>query len=164
MKRNASIGATKAAYTPSRTPRSVRILAWLQIVQSLGTLLIGLAHTVQAGAILGGLPLPLPFIIIQNPVLTFERSLAQLLLSFPIFWAGLALFRRRPWAWLSSMTLQGVVLFLNLISYFRGGANYASMAISVLIVLYLNHAEVREAFQKQAVPDEYAEAGEGLAQ
>jgi hypothetical protein len=47
------------------------------------------------------------------------------------------------------MTLQGVVLFVNLVSYWRGGANYLSMAMSVLIVLYLNSAEVRDAFETE---------------
>jgi hypothetical protein len=151
----------KTQPSPPSAPRAVRVLAWLQILQSLGSLLIGLAYTVQAGSILGGVPTPLPFMLIESPLLAFERGVAQLLLAYPIFWVGLALFRRRPWAWLSAMTLQGIVLFLNLVSYFRGSANFASMAVSVLIVLYLNNAEVRHAFQAQTAPDEYSAAGEG---
>ena len=142
-------------------PRSARILAWLQILQSLATLLIGLAFTLQGGAVLGGLPAPLPYMLVEEPLLAFVRGAIQLLLAYPIFWVGLALFRLKPWAWLFSMFLQGVVLFVNLASYFRGGANYISMAMSVLIVLYLNNAEVRLAFQPPPRHDEFAEAGEG---
>ena len=145
-----------------RFPRSVRILAWLQILQGLGSLLVGLAFTLQGGAALGGVPAPLPYLAVGDPLLAFERGVSQLLLAYPILWVGFALFRLKPWAWLSTMTLQGVVLFVNLVSYFRGGANYLSMTVSILIVLYLNHAEVREAFQSRPAPEEFAAAGEGL--
>jgi len=133
----------------SRRPRSVGILVWLQVLQGLGTLLIGMAFTMQAGAALGGVPAPLPVPLIQDPMGAFERGVVQLLLAFPILWVAFALAHLKPWAWLSAMTLQGVVLTVNLLSYFRGRANYLSMAMSILIVLYLNQAEVREAFRHE---------------
>jgi hypothetical protein len=144
----------------AETPQAVRILAWLQILQGLGTLLVGLAHTLAAGSLLGGVPQPLPFVAVGEDVPSaFARGAFQLLLAFPILWVGLALFRLRRFAWLSAMSLQGVVLLLNLVSHFRGGANYASMAISVLIVLYLNNAEVREALQARNARDDATDGG-----
>jgi hypothetical protein len=145
---------------PPTFPQSARILAWLQLLQSMASLLIGLAFVLQAGSILGGVPTPLPFLVIREPLNALARGVEQLLLAYPIFWVGLALFRLKPWAWISSMMLQGIVLFVNLASYFRGEANYLSMAISVLIVLYLNNAEVRGAFQPRPRQDSYSQAGE----
>lgn len=130
-----------------RRPGGVTILAWLQILQSLASLLIGLAFTLQAGSALGGVPAPLPYLTVKHPMAAFERGVSQLLLAFPVLWVGFALFRLKPWAWLSAMTLQSVVLVVNLVSYVRGGANYLSMAVSIIIVLYLNQAEVRAAFR-----------------
>ena len=110
----------------SRRPRAAIFVAWMQILQGLASLLIGLAFTLQAGAALGGVEAPLPFVGINNPIGAFERGASQLLLAFPILWVGFGLSRLRSWAWLSAMTLQGVVLFVNLVSYFLGRANYLS--------------------------------------
>jgi hypothetical protein len=144
---------------PAR-PRAAAIVAWLQILQGLGSLLIGLAFTLQAGADLGGLPRPLPYLNIVNPVGAFERGVLQLLLAYPILWVGFGLFHLRRWAWLGAMMLQGIVLFINLVGYFRGRANLFSMAMSVLIVFYLNQAEVREAFHPAPAPAEEAKEAE----
>jgi hypothetical protein len=141
-----------------RRPRAAVFVAWLQILQGLATLLIGLAFTLQAGAELGGVPAPLPYLVIDNPIGAFERGASQLLLAFPILWVGFGLFHLRPFAWLSAMMLQGVVLFVNLASYFRGRANFLSMLMSVVIVLYLNQADVREAFETTSRQPELEEA------
>jgi hypothetical protein len=40
---------------------------------------------------------------------------------------------------------------VGLINYFRNRPNYVGMALGVLLVLYLNHQEVREAFRVRRI-------------
>ncbi len=64
------------------------------------------------------------------------------------------LFRLRPWGWLMAMALQGLNLGISLWARFAETPEYISMALSVFIVLALNQAEVRNAFQpKRAIDD-----------
>lgn len=139
--------AGKRRPRPPSRPRSVTFVGWLEVVQALGALGLGLAFTLSGGAALGGVDNPLLLVATGDPLAELERGLTLLLLSFPILWVSFGLFRMKAWAWLFAMTLQGVVLLVNLFSYFRGRANYFSMALSIVIVFCLNQAEVRQAFK-----------------
>ena len=55
----------------------------------------------------------------------------------------------KKWAWTGVMLYQGVVLASGLLGYIRGEEPLAQLAIGVLIVFYLNQAEVQAAFRRQ---------------
>jgi hypothetical protein len=50
-------------------------------------------------------------------------------------------------AWQAAMTLQGFGLLVGLINYLRDRPNFIGMALGVILVLYLNHREVQDAFR-----------------
>lgn len=56
------------------------------------------------------------------------------------------LWRLKRWGWFLVMLNTGVGMVLNIWAYFNARPNYVAMAISVLIVLYLNQREVQLAF------------------
>jgi hypothetical protein len=127
-------------------PRSVTILAWLQILQSLGLLGYG-GYLVDAkgwtftekASTIQFIPLAL-FDWMTNGVILVVLGACMAIVS-------LALFRLRSWAWLASMALQGAGLFAGLIGYIYGSPNYFGMILGTFIVLYLNRQEVQAAFR-----------------
>ena len=132
-----------------RRSRSVTILAWLELAQGLGTLAVGMGYTLAAGSILGGIPNPVPFMPIGDPVVTFEKGIGLLVLGLPMLWAAFGIFRLRPGAWLLAMLLQALTQAFAVVNYFRGHPNYLQMILSIVIVLYLNNEEVQEAFKRK---------------
>ena len=54
----------------------------------------------------------------------------------------------KKWAWTGVMLYQGLVLASGLLGYIRGEEPLAQLAIGVLIVFYLNQAEVQAAFRR----------------
>lgn len=127
-------------------PRSVTILAWLQIVQSLGLLGYGGYLIITDGwgfvedtDLLQFAPLALFDWMTSRVVLIILGAL--------MFFVSIALFRLRSWAWLASMTLQGMGLFAGLIGYIYSRPNYFGMLLGTFIVLYLNRQEVKAAFR-----------------
>ena len=140
-------------------PRPVTILGWLEVLQALGTLLVGLMLTVMGGAILGQTASPIKSLlpVVDDPLAMFVRGLLLLLFSFLILWVSFGLFRLRPGAWLTAMTVQCLILLTDLVNYFRGHTNYLAMAWSIIIVLYLNQEEVRTAFRPRST-EEIADA------
>jgi hypothetical protein len=59
---------------------------------------------------------------------------------------SVGLWRLRHWAWSATMLWAGVNMVQALLVYYRGEPQFPSMALSVLIVLYLNQREVQLAF------------------
>jgi hypothetical protein len=59
---------------------------------------------------------------------------------------SIGLWRLRRWAWVAVMLWAGLNMTQALVSYFRGDQQYVAMALSVVIVLYLNQREVQLAF------------------
>jgi hypothetical protein len=59
---------------------------------------------------------------------------------------SVGLWRLRYWAWSATMLWAGLNMVQALLSYYRGEPQFPSMALSVLIVLYLNQREVQFAF------------------
>lgn len=85
----------------------------------------------------------------------FPQTLAQMLLpllfgllGLLLLFNSLGLLRLRPGAWNAAMTLQGAVLLLGLLLYFDGQRGFVILQLlyGVLMVLYLNHPEIRTSF------------------
>jgi hypothetical protein len=127
-------------------PRSISILAGLQVVQSLGFLYYGyfqvITHVWPEGDILKS---PATFISAAFDFIT--SGIGLILLAFLMFVVSLELLRLRSWAWLASMWVQGVGLAAALLAYSRGEPNFLSMFLGVLLVFYLNQQDVQDAFR-----------------
>lgn len=126
-------------------PRSVVIVALIQLIQGGGLLSAGIYQAVEHGwglkEHLGNwmfIPLPL-FESLSSAIVLIGLGSLMILMSF-------ALLRLVHWAWLFSMSLQGLGLLFGLISYLRHRPNYIGMALGILIVFYLNLDEVQNAF------------------
>ncbi|MCX8061032.1 MAG: hypothetical protein N3D16_00465 [Anaerolineales bacterium] len=131
----------------SSLPRSVVILAIIQILQGLGLLGAGLYQGRLAGWNVWTrfgewqyIPLPL-FESFSNVLVLLVLGLAMILVS-------LGLLRLASWAWLFSMTLQGLGLFIGLVNYVRQRPNYVGMAVGIFLVFYLNLDEVQAALRR----------------
>ncbi len=129
-------------------PRSVVIVAVIQIVQGAGLLSAGIYQAIAHGwglqQHLGNwrfIPLPL-FESLSSAIVLIGLGSLMILMS-------IALLKLVHWAWLFSMSLQGLGLLFGLISYMRHRPNYIGMALGILIVFYLNLDEVQNAFHIQ---------------
>jgi hypothetical protein len=100
-------------------------------------------------------------------------ALAYTPVAVALFFNAIAFSFRRRSAWLTAMSLQGVILLMALWLYFGTTSYlrqspwlYALMAYAVVLVLYLNTADVRKAFLART-PDRVDvaafERAEGLA-
>jgi hypothetical protein len=132
-------------------PRSIIIAAILMVIQGLGLLGYGIYQLIAHGWGLSAtawawryIPLPLFESLTSGIILTLLGAVTLLVaVSF------LMLARR---AWQAAMTLQGFGLLVGLINYLRDRPNYIGMALGVILVLYLNHREVQEAFRLGSSP------------
>lgn len=129
-----------------KVPRSVVILAIIQILQGVSLLGAGLYQGNLAGWNVWTrfgewqyIPLPL--------FESFSNVLVLLILGSAMILVSLALLRLASWAWLFSMTLQGLGLFIGLVNYLRHRPNYVGMAVGIFLVFYLNMDEVQAALQ-----------------
>ncbi len=129
-------------------PHSVVILALIQTLQGFGLLGAGLYQGRLAGWNLWTrfgewqyIPLPL--------FESFSNVLVLLVLGSAMILVSLALLRRASWAWLFSMTLQGLGLLIGLINYLRHRPNYLGMAVGIFLVFYLNLDEVQAALRNK---------------
>jgi hypothetical protein len=129
-------------------PRSVVILAILQVVQSLGFLYYGWTQVVSYEWPEGVQGYSLDFLI---PALfeLFTSGIGLIILAFLMSIVSIELLRLRSWAWVASMSVQGLGLAAALLAYFRGEPNYVSMALGVLLVFYLNQKEVQDAYRRR---------------
>ena len=59
------------------------------------------------------------------------------------------LLRMHPRGWLLGMVAAVIVLAVQLVSWYGGTPNYTLMAIAVAVVLLMNQAEVRDAFDEE---------------
>jgi len=133
---------------PPARPRSVMILAIIQTLQGLGLLGAGLYQGRLAGWDIWTrfgewqyIPLPL-FESLSSVFVLLVLGSAMILVS-------IALVRLASWAWLFSMTLQGLGLFIGLVNYLRNRPNYLGMALGIFLVFYLNLDEVQAAFRRK---------------
>ena len=116
----------------------VKMLTWLLFLQGIGLLLIGLFHV--------DLRSSLQEILVDS---SFYASLPALAILALIAAAGFL--RPRPGAWVMAMLVQGLSLLLTLLFYFRYHSDdlflYAIMVYSIIMVLYLNYAQVPVIFR-----------------
>lgn len=126
-------------------PWPVKALTLLLIVQGLGLILIGLFsidHTAGFWEILDDY--------------SFYATLPPLGLVALVAAAGFV--RLREGAWVMAMLVQGLSLFVALIFYFRYRPQnlliYGMMVYALIMVLYLNYAEVPAIFRAQPGEEE----------
>lgn len=129
-------------------PRSVVLLAIIQALQGVSLFGAGLYQGRLSSWNLWTrfgewqyIPLPL-FEGITNGFVLLALGAAMILVSF-------ALFRLASWAWLISMTLQGMGLFIGLVNYLRHRPNFIGMAVGIFLVFYLNLDEVQAALRQK---------------
>lgn len=156
-----------------RRPFGVTILIILQILSILAIVAIDLAFlevilletpyltllqgqdrisTVMAEAILGldlavikSIASITLMVIISAGVIFF-----RLVLIFGLLWL-------RRWAWVLVMVQVGLLMILDLWSYFIGEPAYFSMIANVVMVFYLNQREVQLAFRRRGAQAEVLE-------
>ncbi len=129
-------------------PRSVVILALIQTLQGIGLLGAGIYQGRLAGWNLWTqfgewqyIPLPL--------FESFSNVLVLIVLGSAMILVSAALLRLASWAWLFSMTLQGLGLLIGLVNYLRQRPNYIGMAVGIFLVFYLNLDEVQAALRSK---------------
>ena len=128
-------------------PRSLSILITIYALQGLGLLAYGLYLISLEGwfYIDPGLPLGrlLPFAIIEE----FSFGLTMVLIALLILLLAIALGRIKRWAWTFGIGLQGLSLLAALLEYLHHRPAYVAMVFGIVIVFYLNQAEVQDAFR-----------------
>jgi hypothetical protein len=131
-----------------KRPFGVTLIGGLLLVQG-AVLLVQVAADVWLLVTRGGV-VTQPQIAVNIGELSLNEWLAAIVvgtLSITSIAVGIGMWRMRPLAWFLAMVLQGWTLATLLLDHFtRGGGNYASMLIAVIIVFYLNTRAVREPF------------------
>lgn len=135
-----TLGARRPPGRLEGRPWPVKALTLLLVVQGLGLLLLGLFsidHTAGLWAILTDQ--------------SFYAALPPLGVLALVAAAGFL--RLRPGAWTMAMLAQSLTLLVALIFYFRyrpqGLLIYGMMVYALIMVLYLNYAEVPAIFRAQ---------------
>ncbi|MCI0643701.1 MAG: hypothetical protein L0332_20530 [Chloroflexi bacterium] len=153
--------------TPSKTrppremlqaerPWSVKILTLLLFLQAAGFVAI----SVTSANPINFAELTTPTLFITTVAQTLTRTIAFSALALLAAMAGLGFLGLWRTGWPNAMLVQGLSLLLTLILYFREGPVYiyGLMLYSILMVVYLHHPEVQEAFKtKLAVEAELEE-------
>lgn len=127
-------------------PRSLIILVFLQILQSLG--LVGYSvYLVNFG---GWNNTEDPAHILSYvPLVIFSEAtsgIVFMVLGVLTFVIAISLYLSRRWAWLAAMGIQGIGLLAGIWVYLHGAPNYVGMVLGIILVLYLNQGEVEEFF------------------
>jgi hypothetical protein len=142
--------------TPQPNLWPVRAISLLLIVQALG--LIGINAWLLSGI---DWEREFAFVFLSLTALdTLSFSTMFTLIAVVSFFTAFAFFLRRRSAWLVAMTIQGAILFCCLWIYFLTTSHlraslfiYLIMLYSILLVLYLNTTDVRQAFWRMARPE-----------
>jgi hypothetical protein len=146
-----------AQKSPGR-PRSLAIVASLQILQSL--ILLGLGITLVYTS--GWTPVELERAMQYLPLALVGSMLSGVVLAalgIAGLASALALLRMYSWAWMVAMLLQGLGLAAALWGYLNHSPNYIGMFLGVMIVFYLNQNEIQTVFRERR-PAPRMEAGE----
>lgn len=145
------IGMKAKAQNPkerTKRPGVVTIVAWLHILQSIGLLGYGINLVANNDWVLGvvsGATQFIPFALVES----MTSDVVLILLATLTLFVGIALLRLIRWAWVAAMTIQGLGLLAALIGYVSNRPNYLGMLVGIILVLYLNHAEVQAAFREK---------------
>lgn len=119
-------------------------------VTAIALLLLALAGALAFDTWRGQLDFPAlaPFGVPRELAVRALGSAVAALLSL----VAVGMWRRRRAAWVATMLLVGALMVLELRWYARGTPRYLLMALSVLIVFYLNLREVQGLFRGGAAP------------
>lgn len=131
---------------PGQRPRSVSILAVLQVIQSLGLLGYGAVQVVTHEWPEGDLA-ESPETLLLTLFDLITSGIGLIFLALLMFIVSIEMLRLRNWAWMASMSVQGLGLAASLLAYVRQEPNYPAMFLGVLLVFYLNQGEVQDAFR-----------------
>ena len=96
-----------------------------------------------------------------------EHAFARLVIGaagIAVVVAAIGLWRLRHWGWALMVTLVGLSLILDLVTWWRTGsqtgpATYIRMAFDVVSAFYLNTTAVQDAFRRPKEPDTPPVAG-----
>lgn len=131
-----------------KRPRIATIVGVIVLIQGLiFTAFASLTLGLFGARLWGTLP---PDVVAELPTVRLSAVLfavTALVMGVVGLVSGVGILRLRSWAWLVAMIAQGINLVTELIDYSRGEANYLSMLISVIIVLYLNQRDVQQVFR-----------------
>ena len=119
----------KATMPRRKRPFGVTIIA---LVQALSTLLVAAFVVVERGG---------DFTIHDRGL--SAAGVGLILVGLVI---AVGLWRLKRWAWVCVMLWTGLELAASLVTYFRGAPDYLSMISGIIIVFYLNQADVQAAF------------------
>jgi hypothetical protein len=155
--------ASERITTGVHRPRSVTILAALQILQSAALILQAAAHSTETPLRLPPALLETLQIVPPDLVQSQVTDIVLVVLALAGLFTSLALLNMRLWAKQAAVLLQGLALLSSLVGYLRGTPNFLAMLIGVVIVLYLNQAEVHQAFRSRNSHGE-AEFGQGAGE
>jgi hypothetical protein len=141
----------KAAPVKPVRPKSVTILAVLQVLQSLGFLAFGTIgiSNYEWPAIFHW---DSPETVIQSLFDLIQSGIGLIFVGVLMLIVTIDLLRLKGWAWILSMSVQGMGLVAALSGYLRGEPSYLSMFLGVLLVFYLNQQEVQDAFRQVRGP------------
>jgi hypothetical protein len=81
-------------------------------------------------------------------------DLLQVLIASIGLLLGIGLWTLQRWAWVATMLWAGVTMVTALLAYFRGDPQFVSMALSVVVVFYLNSREVQGVFHPELLAEE----------
>lgn len=133
-------------------PWSMRVLTLLLAIEGTALILAGILGVDLTAAI--------------QVILTETTIYATMpLVGFLAIVAVIGFLTVRPGAWILAMLVQGLVLFVTLLFYFLYRPSnliiYAFMLYAILMVIYLNYADVPSFFRMQPmIVEELAEQGE----
>jgi hypothetical protein len=151
--------------TPQPNLWPVRAISLLLVVQALG--LFGVNAWLLTGV---DWEREFAYVFLSLTALdTLSFSTMFTVIAVVALFTAFAFFLRRRSAWLVAMTLQGVILFCCLWIYFLTTSHlraspviYLIMLYSILLVLYLNTTDVRQAFAvRQTHDDSWGDPGFG---
>ena len=136
---------------PKERPWPVKALTVLLFVQSLGLLILAAYNFIT----LDLAQAPATETLIALLYGTAANSLAFSALSLLALMAALGFFGLWRTAWLNSMVVQGLMLFVALVMYFQGERFYVflMMAYGTFMVVYLHHPDVQATFRPNVMPD-----------
>lgn len=126
-----------------RRPFGVTLIATAQAAHALATALSWDLSTISPWDVDGTIP---------------SRAGTRLVIVLLGLAIALGLWWLQRWAWVAAMLWVGANMTAALIAWFNGPAPYPLMALSVLVVFYLNQSDVQRAFRDDDRPG----AGSGV--
>lgn len=131
-----------------KPPRSVVLVTWLMLLQSIGMLSVGILYILTGVYAFSFFDFIFRFAQIEIFNI-WVSSTILVLLGLAGLIITISLTRLAPRAWLGAMTVQGLIMLVYILEYLQHRPNYIGMLVGVVLVLGLNQQEVRAAFSLQ---------------